>query len=159
MKELTKILENVGHQNVCSYLQSGNLIFQNDPSNMKDFVRATASLLKEKYGFEPSIILLTREEMQQAANQNPFPVADSKPKTVHLYFLNEEPRNPNFDRLNEIKLETEQFKLMAKVFYLHAPDGFGRSKLAAGAEKLLGTVATARNWATVKKLLEIDKRG
>jgi len=41
------------------------------------------------------------------------------------------------------------------VFYLHAPDGIGRSKLAARIERLLGVDATARNWRTVTKVFEM----
>ncbi|MGV3484502.1 MAG: DUF1697 domain-containing protein, partial [Planctomycetaceae bacterium] len=40
--------------------------------------------------------------------------------------------------------------------YLHAPDGIGRSKLAADAERKLGRWATARNYATVQKLSEMS---
>jgi len=41
------------------------------------------------------------------------------------------------------------------VFYLHTPDGFGTSKLAARAERLLGVATTARNWRTVTALREM----
>jgi len=57
--------------------------------------------------------------------------------------------------MDEIKTPTERYKLIDKVYYLHTPDGFGKSKLAARCEKLLGVPATARNWRTVKKILEM----
>jgi uncharacterized protein (DUF1697 family) len=41
--------------------------------------------------------------------------------------------------------------------YLHAPEGIGRSRLAARAESLLGVAATARNWRTVTQLLELAR--
>jgi uncharacterized protein (DUF1697 family) len=41
------------------------------------------------------------------------------------------------------------------VFYLHAPDGIGRSKLASRVEKHLGVTATARNFRTVEKLMAL----
>jgi len=41
------------------------------------------------------------------------------------------------------------------VFYLHAPDGIGRSKLAASAERLLGVPLTARNWRTICKIKDL----
>jgi uncharacterized protein (DUF1697 family) len=41
------------------------------------------------------------------------------------------------------------------MFYLCAPEGIGRSKLAANAEKLLGVPMTDRNWATVRKIIEM----
>jgi uncharacterized protein (DUF1697 family) len=41
------------------------------------------------------------------------------------------------------------------VFYPHAPEGVGKSKLAARAEKLLGVPMTDRNWRTVCKIMEM----
>jgi uncharacterized protein (DUF1697 family) len=41
------------------------------------------------------------------------------------------------------------------IFYLNAPEGFGRSRLAAKDEQCLGVPVTARNWKTVRKLLEM----
>jgi uncharacterized protein (DUF1697 family) len=57
--------------------------------------------------------------------------------------------------LDAIKADNERYKLAGNVFYLHAPDGVGNSKLAARAEKLLGVAASARNWNTVCKLAEM----
>ena len=60
--------------------------------------------------------------------------------------------------MNAIKRNNEEFVLEGKVFYLHAPDGIGQSKLAERYEKLLGVTATARNWNTVMKVLEMAKQ-
>jgi uncharacterized protein (DUF1697 family) len=63
----------------------------------------------------------------------------------------------DLEALNRLKSDNESFKLIGDVFYLHAPDGIGRSKLAARAEKLLGVETTARNWNTVTRLLEMTR--
>lgn len=44
--------------------------------------------------------------------------------------------------------EHEQFRLRGRFFYLDAPDGMGRSKLAVRREKLLRIYMTDRNWKT-----------
>jgi uncharacterized protein (DUF1697 family) len=59
------------------------------------------------------------------------------------------------EALDNAKTSTEKYKLTDRVFYLHAPDGIARSKLAANAEKLLGVVTTARNYRTVDKVLSM----
>ena len=91
--------------------------------------------------------------MEQAIESNPFPEAESEPKALHLYFLDAIPEDPDFDTLASIKSNRERFALKDGVFYMHAPEGIGRSKLAANAEKLLGVSATARNWRTVSKIM------
>ena len=62
-----------------------------------------------------------------------------------------------FQRLpmNAIKHETEEFVLAGKVCYLYTPVSFGISKLGERYERLLGVAATARNWNTVTKMIEM----
>ncbi|HWR73489.1 MAG TPA: hypothetical protein VN604_09985 [Nitrospirota bacterium] len=43
------------------------------------------------------------------------------------------------------------------MFYLHAPDGVGRFRLAAQAGRLLGVRVTGRNWRTTQEILALAK--
>ena len=90
--------------------------------------------------------------MEEAIAHNPFPEAEAEPKSLHFYFLADLPKVPNLAAIEQAKAPSEAFQLIGQVFYLHAPDGIGRSKLAASAEKKLGVATTARNWRTVQKL-------
>ena len=158
MKDLVALLENIGSQNVKTYIQSGNAVFQNkeeDASLLSNKIRAA---IKESHGFEPQVLLLTPEEMVRAIESNPFPEAESEPKTLHVHFLASMPKNTNLGALDSIKSDRERFVLKDGVFYLHAPDGIGRSKLAANAEKLLGVAITARNWRTVCRVMAMAKQ-
>jgi uncharacterized protein (DUF1697 family) len=67
------------------------------------------------------------------------------------------PQHPDLNMLASFKSDTERFQLLDHRFYLHAPDGVGRSRLAANAEKLLGVPMTDRNWSTVRKVWEMAK--
>jgi uncharacterized protein (DUF1697 family) len=103
------------------------------------------------------VLVLTRAELEEAAAGNPFSDATENPNTVHVFFLAEAPRNPALKECEAVRARTERFALRGRIFYLHAPDGFGTSKLAARAERLLGVAATARNWRTVATLLNMAK--
>jgi uncharacterized protein (DUF1697 family) len=59
------------------------------------------------------------------------------------------------DRLEAVRLSSERWQIKGAVFYLHTPDGFGGSKLATQVERILGVTATARNWRTVRALLDL----
>jgi uncharacterized protein (DUF1697 family) len=52
----------------------------------------------------------------------------------------------------ELQTSTEQTSVWENVFYLLAPDGIGRSKLAAKVEKIISKSGTARIWNTVEKI-------
>ena len=155
MKDLAAALESVGAHDVATYIQSGNAVFRSeeqDASRLSERIRAA---IGERHGFEPRVLVLGSEEMEEVVRSNPFPEAESEPKTLHLYFLAASPERPDLDALEGIKSDRERFVLGDGVFYLHAPEGTGRSKLAANTEKLLGVPATARNWWTVRKVMEM----
>lgn len=157
MKELKAVLEKHGCADVQTYIQSGNAIFRIATAGGERLAsRLTAAILKS-HGFEPRVLVLTRSELEKAAAGNPFPQAAENPKSLHLFFLFEAPGKPDLKSLDSLKAKTEAFALKDRVFYLYTPDGFGTSKLAERAMRLLGVEATARNWRTVTKLLEMAK--
>ena len=152
MTELVVLLEGVGCVDVKTYLQSGNAVFKSAESRAAVMGAMIEETLKENGGIEARTLVLGREELRQMIASNPFPEAEEKPSTLHLFFLSAPPHNPDIESLNALKAESESFGLANRVFYLHAPDGIGRSKLAARVERVLGVDATARNWRTVKAL-------
>ena len=158
MKELVTLLENLGSQNVKTYIQSGNAVFQNEEEDASLLSNRIRAAIKKSHGFEPQVLLLEPEEIERAVGSNPFPEAESEPKTLHAHFLASMPKNPDLDVLDRIKGDRERFVLEDGVFYLHAPDGIGRSKLAANAEELLGVAMTGRNWRTVCKIMAMAKQ-
>ena len=157
MKELRPVLEKHGCLDVQTYIQSGNVIFRSALSDAVRLEKRLTSAVSKSHGFEPRVLVLTRTELESAAAGNPFPEADENPKSLHLYFLAERPAKPDLKSLEALKAKTERFELKGRIVYLHTPGGFGTSKLAARAEKLLGVAATARNWRTVTTLLEMAK--
>ena len=158
MKDLVALLENIGSQNVKTYIQSGNAVFQNKEENASLLSKEIRAAIKKGYGFEPQVLLLKPEELERAVASNPFSEAECEPKTLHIHFLASMPKNPDLGALESIKGDRERFALKDGVFYLHAPDGIGRSKLAANAEKLLGVAVTGRNWRTVCKVMAMAKQ-
>ena len=83
------------------------------------------------------------------------PSATADGKALHFYFLDACAERPDLEKLRLVQADSEEFELRGAVFYLLAPDGIGRSKLAAQVERCLGVPATARNWNTVRKLGEM----
>jgi uncharacterized protein (DUF1697 family) len=155
MKELSALLTGMGLCDVQTYIQSGNVVFRCDNKNKATLASKISAAINVQHGFAPHILLLEAADLKKAMAGNPYPEAQAEPKSLHLFFLDEVPQQPDLKALETIKADNERFKLAGKVFYLHAPDGVGNSKLAARAEKLLGVPASARNWNTVCKLAEM----
>jgi len=152
MAALRNDLEDLGLENVRTYIQSGNVVFDAPKGSATSLADEIAGRVEERHGFRPHLLLLGREDLMRAIEANPFPEAVSEPKTLHFFFLAEKASDPNLEALDAARKPSEAYELTDGVFYLHAPDGIGRSKLAANAEKYLGVVTTARNYRTVDKL-------
>ena len=158
MKELTALLEKLGHSDVRTYIQSGNAVFRSGRKNAAEIARQIGAAVEKAKGFEPHVLVLSVADLARAILANPFPKAVTDHKSLHLFFLVSSPKKPNIAALNALKTTGESFAIVGKVFYLHTPDGFGKSKLATRVEALLGVEATARNWRTVLAVDDITKR-
>ncbi|MCY3786194.1 MAG: DUF1697 domain-containing protein, partial [bacterium] len=78
--------------------------------------------------------------------------SEQDPKAVHFFFLAEPDPTADLDGLRELATRGEEFVLTDGVFYLHTPNGFGRSKLVERMHRFIGTETTARNCRSVKAI-------
>lgn len=153
MQQLKQLLVDLGAAKVRTYIQSGNAVFEHPSTDAAGLGARITAAIEAACGFPPATRILTAEQFRALAEANPFPEGVAEPKTLHLYFLEREPSSPDLDALAAVAKENERFELLGRCFYLHAPDGIGRSKLAAKVERAIGVPATARNWRTVQKIL------
>jgi len=157
MKELVAVLDDLGSRNVQTYIQSGNAVFENKENDRTRLLTGIRSAIKQRRGFDPHVLMLEPEDIQRAIRQNPFSEAEIEPQTLHVSFLASAPEKANLKALESLMRDRERFHLIGNAFYLHAPEGVGRSRLAANVEKVLGVPMTDRNWRTVCKLWEMAK--
>ena len=142
MKDLVALLEGLGCDDVTTYIQSGNAVFRHDEVDSPHLAARISTSICESHGFKPDVLLLTTEQLERAVASNPFPDAESEPSRLHVFFLAAAPDNPDTDRMEEMRAENERVAVQSGVVYFHAPDGIGRSKLAAGLERALGVAGT-----------------
>jgi uncharacterized protein (DUF1697 family) len=110
------------------------------------------SIVLDRFGFEPEVLVLEESEFHAALENNPF--SSPHGKDIHFYFCKDKPE-PDFAKLEKYKSESERYHIEGRIFYLFAPDGIGRSKLVANIESCLGAAATGRNLNTIHKLQEM----
>lgn len=155
MRELRAVLEDLGLHNVKTYIQSGNVVFQSEREDAPALSDELTAAIQQSHGFAPAVLLLDKKTFRAAMDANPFPEAQTEPKSLHLFFLSGAPDDPDWDALESLKKENERYQLIGKVFYLHAPDGIGRSKLAERFGRGWDVTVTARNWRTVEKIMSM----
>jgi uncharacterized protein (DUF1697 family) len=138
MQGLSQIFKALDCQSVKTYIQSGNIVFNTRIRSVGQFADAIGKSIEKEYGFRPAIQLITAEALKSAIDANPYPLATSEPKSLHLFFLDSSPK-----------------KVGDSHIYLHAPQGIAPSKFAKGIDRIIHMPTTARNWRTVTKLAEL----
>ena len=149
MDALKALHESLGLKNVRTYLQSGNVVFQArsaDPLRIEREIQETLQL-------DLTVILRSAAELRAAVSANPLPQRVHHPSAYVIAFLSAEPRDPS---ALDAYAGPEERRLLGRELYLYYGEGMARSKLTnALIERKLGVKATARNWRTVTKLLEL----
>ncbi|WP_108659255.1 DUF1697 domain-containing protein [Acuticoccus kandeliae] len=152
MKDFRALLEGLSYEGVATYIQSGNAVFA-AKGKAAAVERAVGEAIEAAHGFRPDVIAMELGAFAKAAAANPY--GETDPGRVHAFFLAEKPKNPDLAALAALAAGDEAFTLTDRVFFLHAPGGIGRSKLAAKAERALGVPTTARNMKTVAAILAL----
>jgi uncharacterized protein (DUF1697 family) len=166
MADLRALVGELGHEDVSTYIQSGNVLFTAPPgapgpSAIADEMTAA---IAAKLGVTSPVVVVTQDELAAAVEANPFP-DEANHKCLHAVFRSRPASQDLLDRIAAAvsavaaKGSRDSAVSVGRTLYLHTPDGYGRSDLAVALMRLTSSpeagTGTARNWATVLKLLEL----
>jgi uncharacterized protein (DUF1697 family) len=165
MADLRAVADELGHSDVSTYIQSGNVLFTAPPdADHAAMAQAMTEAIAAKLGVTAPVVVVSRGELAQVVVDNPFPV-EPDPRHVHAVVLSEPPRTELLGKLDTVaqtaaKGTRDRMHAAGRALYVHTPDGYGTSDLAQAVIKIVnspkaGVTGTARNWATVTKLLEL----
>ncbi|MBA3349756.1 MAG: DUF1697 domain-containing protein [Actinobacteria bacterium] len=156
MPELRSLFVRLGHEDVATYVQSGNVIFNSRSSSPKKVMADVERGIAETFDLRVSVLLRSEREMEQIAARNPFITQGAELARLHAMFLGNAPAQEVIKTLDPDRSPPDKFEVIGREVYLLYPNGSGRSKLTIDYfEKKLGASATARNWNTVTKVLQL----
>lgn len=159
MEDLRQSLAELNFHDIQTYIQSGNVIFQQQKSNPLDLARQIAHQISAKYGFEVPVIVKTIADLEHILHNNPF-LKDRREdeSRLHVTFLSEKPGEELLNNIKELDYKPDEFMISDQAIYLFCLNGYGRTKLTNNFfENKLNVTATTRNWKTVNKLAEIAR--
>jgi uncharacterized protein (DUF1697 family) len=150
MADLRAAVEGLGHTDVETYLQSGNVVY----TPARHPTAELAAGLSTALGIRIEVVLRTGKELAKVVAANPYPVDD--PTRVVVTFLAERRPKKALDGVDQAACAPDEFTFTGRELYLKLPNGQARSKLMeALAKQDLGTTATTRNWRTVTALADL----
>jgi len=155
MAKLREALEDAGFVEVRTHLQSGNVVLSSK-AKPEQTARACERLIAAEFGLEIDVVVRTPAELARVVERNPLGKVATDPKRYQVSFLAGPLPASAKRKLEEAVEEPEQLVVSGREIYAWHPKGVARSKLWARlAGRGLGVTATARNWTTVTKLLEL----
>ena len=159
MIDLMSLYEKLGFENVLTYIQSGNVIFDSKEKNKAVLKSKIENTIENNYQFHVPVEIRTNREISKIIGDCPFGSVDlvKDGTIVLLTFLSSTPEKSNINDLLKYVVLPEQLVVKGKEVYIYCPNGYGKSKLNNNfIEKKLGVGATTRNWKSVHKLYELS---
>jgi uncharacterized protein (DUF1697 family) len=155
MAKLRQVLEEAGFEDVRTHLQSGNVVLSSK-TKPEQTARECERLIQAEFGLAIDVVVRTPADLASVVKRDPLGKVAKDPKRYQVSFLNGALPAATKRKLEEAVEEPEQLVFSGREIYAWHPEGVARSKLwAMLAGRGLGVTATARNWTTVTKLLEV----
>lgn len=154
MEKLKEIFESLQFQNVKTYIQSGNVMFESTEDS-PDILCKIEAELESVLGYKVTSIIRTADELEKVIKQNPFSTSEGFEKQ-YVTFLHGEPAAEAVDRLMSYKNDVDDFCIINREVFLLCGKGYGKTKFSNHfLESKLDVLATTRNWKTINKVLNM----
>jgi uncharacterized protein (DUF1697 family) len=155
METLREVCSALGFENVKTYINSGNIIFETAKTADKTLAAKIESTIEKEFGLNIKTIVRSIDEIKDLVESNPFAGEFENDKDVHVFFLDEEMPAEKSELLLSNNSENERYFVRNREIFCHLRVGvldslMGRDYIA----KKLKILSTARNWRTVNKILE-----
>ncbi|MDA0348791.1 MAG: DUF1697 domain-containing protein [Verrucomicrobia bacterium] len=158
MVELKALFETLGYEEVTTYLQSGNVVFNAKKKPNSSQIEKT---IFDQLGPTVPVLILSQSQLDQVFSNNPFLTKGSTdPAHCYVTFLWEARSEKETQAIASPANETGSFECRDALVYVICPDGYGKTKINNQFfEKKLKVIATTRNWKTVTTLLTLVNEG
>lgn len=159
MVELKAMFESLGFDHVQTYIQSGNVVFQDQDFNELELVEKITSGILERFGFDVDVQVFNAHYWNQIIVNNPFISMENLDEAkLYVSLLAAIPLPENLEKLSAFTFHEETCQVIDRAVYLYVPKGYGNAKLSNNfLESKLKVSATTRNWKTMLTLAKILK--
>ena len=154
MAKLVALFEELGCEDVQTYIQSGNVVFEASARLAKTLPAQVSTELGERLGLAVPVQLRSARELRRALRTHPLVTGGVEVSSLHVMFLADRPSAARIKKLDPDRSPGDRFTVIGREIYLCCPNGIARTKLTnAYFDTALRTVCTIRNWRSAQKLL------
>jgi uncharacterized protein (DUF1697 family) len=156
METLREICGALGFTNVKTYINSGNIIFETAKTDDKKLAEQIEKAIEKEFALRIKVIVRSITEIENIIKNNPFDGQFENDKDLHVFFLDDELPEDKRELLLSNNSENEQFAVLGREIFCLLRISVLESLIGKDyIAKKLKVSATARNWRTVNKILEL----
>lgn len=154
MEALKTMLENIGFQNIRTYLQSGNVFVDSEEDASKVGFMIKQEIFKV-FGHEVPVIVITKEDLELCFKNSPYlKEKDLDTKKLYVAFVSTVLKKENINDLKISQFKPDEASIDGNRIFIKYAIGAGKTRLEGKyIEKKLNVIVTIRNWNTVTNLL------
>jgi uncharacterized protein (DUF1697 family) len=152
MADLKRMFESFGLENVQTYIQSGNVIFESKEEKADSLETRIESQLEKASGFKIKLFVRTMRELQAIVSKSPFRAEGNE--MAYVAFLNQKPDKKQAQALLSFKSEADDFAIKGREVYILRRDREKSVFSPNFIEKILKLPVTTRNMTTLTKIVD-----
>ena len=155
METLREVFGSLGFENVRTYINSGNVIFETVETDDNELSKKIENAIETTFALKIKVMTRTVAEIGNLIENNPFAGQFENEKDLHVFFLDEDLSNEKRELLLSHANENEMFAIQSRAIFCLLRISILDSIVGKGfIDKKLKVSATARNWRTVNKISE-----
>jgi uncharacterized protein (DUF1697 family) len=152
MADLKKMFESAGLENVQTYIQSGNVIFESEAGS-DPLAKQIERQLETAAEYKIHVFVRTIRGVQSIAAKPPFTTSKGD-ETVFVSFLDKKPNKKSQQAVLAFRSEADDFAFKGRELYTLRRDREKSIFSGNFVEKLLKMPSTTRNLTTITKIVE-----
>lgn len=152
MSDLKKMFESFGLENVQTYIQTGNVIFESEEKDASVLEAQIEGQLEKARGKKIQLFVRTIREVRTIAQTCPFDPQEGE--TAYVVILDAKPGKKNIEALLSYRNEFDDFTVKGKEAYHLRRDREKTKFVNRSVEQVIGVPGTSRNLTVIKKLAE-----
>ena len=157
MEALKTTLENIGFENVQTYIQSGNVFVDSEEENQAKVGFQIKQEIFKVFGHEVPIVVVNKQDLEACFKNNLFlKDTDLDTKKLYVAFVSIALQSTSINDLKMSQVKPDEAQIDENRIYIKYAVGAGKTRFDQKyIEKKLNVIATIRNWNTVTQLLKI----
>ena len=152
MADLRDMIVDLGHTDVRTLLNSGNVVFNSKRPNVAKISSGIEAAIAANCGFSANVMVVTAQELDCIIDENPLLHIAKDPARHLVAFVGHAKHLEPLRPMLKEAWKPDALAITQRAAYLWCATGLLDSKMALAFSRKAGATVTTRNWATVLKL-------